>query len=82
MNIKLGDLLTLDDGRYVTLDNIEYKNEKYIFTDKVDDNDKPMNDTCVFKIVGDVLEIIDDKDLLDTLMPIFLKDIEKLVQDL
>lgn len=47
--VKVDDIFLLSSGKYITLDEIILENERYIFVNKLDDNEEPTKDFRVFK---------------------------------
>lgn len=71
MDIKENDTFDLKDGSYVTLLTQEYEGEKYVFTNKYDENDEPTNDFVVFKCTETGLLRENNKVILSKLFDYF-----------
>lgn len=55
MDIKVDDMFSLSSGRYITLDEKVYEQERYIFTNKLDGNENPTQEFVVFKCLPEGL---------------------------
>lgn len=80
MNIEIGDLLTIDDKKYLTLGKIVFMGNDYIFTNEII-NDEPTKQYFIFKKTDDEVEEITDKKSLEILLPMFNKDLQKLLKE-
>ncbi len=85
MDIVIGDLLTLEDGKYITLEKLTHENDEYIFVNKVIDEENVSDEFYIFKITGDSVIIVIEDNLKNILIPKFenllKKDIDKLLQE-
>lgn len=72
MDIMKGDVLTLKNDKYIVIETLNYQNNNYIFTDKLN-NDEVCKEYNIFKIDGDYVEIIEDKILNNELTEKFKK---------
>ena len=72
MDIMKGDVLTLKNDKYIVIETLNYQNNNYIFTDKLN-NDEVCKEYNIFKIDGDYVEIIEDKILNNELTEKFIK---------
>lgn len=85
MDIVIGDLLTLEDGKYITLEKLTHENDEYIFVNKVIDEENVSDEFYIFKITGDNVIIVIEDNLKNILIPKFenllKKDIDKLLQE-
>lgn len=59
MDIIKGDVLTLENEKYIVIETLNYQKNNYIFTDKLKNNEisKEYN---IFKVDGDYVEMIED----------------------
>lgn len=55
MEIKVDDMFSLSSGRYITLDEKVYEQERYIFTNKLDKYENPTQEFIVFKCLEEGL---------------------------
>ncbi len=60
MQIKIDDVFSLSSGRYIALEEAFYLQDRYIFVNKLNEDDNPTNDFKVFKCVNDA--IVEEKD--------------------
>ena len=60
MDIIKGDVLTLENEKYIVIETLNHLNNNYIFTDKLKNNEvsKEYN---IFKVNGDFVEIVNDE---------------------
>ena len=77
--IVVGDLLTVSSKKYIVLDKIGYLSQEYIFVNEMTDNEENTDAFYVMKIVGDSVSIIEEKAVIDNLLPIFSENIQKMV---
>ena len=77
--IVVGDLLTVSGKKYIVLDKIDYLGDEYIFVNEMTKNEENTDIFNVMKIVGDSVNIIDEKAVIDNLLPIFSENIQKMV---
>ena len=49
MQVKVDDVFSLKSGKYITLEETNYEQERYIFVNKLDENDNPSKKFVVFK---------------------------------
>ena len=52
MDIMKGDVLTLKNDKYIVIETLNYQNNNYIFTDKLN-NDEVCKEYNIIKIDGD-----------------------------
>lgn len=78
MKLEIADLITKEDGKYITLDVVEYAGKNYAFTNKLtnDEDEEPTEEFYVFTIINNKIEKVIDNDLIEKLLPIFQKNIE------
>ena len=77
--IIVGDLLTTNNKKYIVLDKISYLGDKYIFVNEMTDSEENTDNYFVMKIIGDGVTIIDEKKLVNNLLPVFSNNIQKMV---
>ncbi len=71
MQVKLDDVFSLRSGKYVTLEETFYDEERYIFVNRLDENDNPSDKFVVFKCTSDGLLEEKDVNKLKPLLEIF-----------
>lgn len=85
MQIMIGDLLTIEENKYITLEKLTYNNDNYIFVNKVIDDDNVSDEFYIFKIINDSVIMIEEDNLKNILIPKFEKllknDIIELMQE-
>lgn len=77
--IKVGDLLTLENGKYTVLSILEYEKHKYIFTNRIDNYENSTSDFFVFKVLDSGLIRVNDQNIIKRLLPNFIEKIKDLV---
>lgn len=77
--IKVGDLLTLENGKYTVLSILEYEKNKYIFTNRIDNYENSTSDFFVFKVLDSGLIRVNDQNIIKILLPNFMEKIKDLV---
>ena len=71
MQVKLDDVFSLRSGKYITLEETFYDEERYIFVNRLDENDNPSDKFVVFKCTNDGLLEEKDVNKLKPLLEIF-----------
>ena len=80
MKFEKAQVIEDDNGvEYVVMSVIQDGNIEYAFANKFNKNDEPTEEYRVFTLEDDELEIVEDSDLINKLLPIFQKNI---VEDL
>ena len=83
MKIEIADMITFEGEKYITLDVMNYNNINYAFVNKLTQDEEPTKEYFIFKPKGnDDLEILTDNNLINILLPIFQKNIEKQIQEI
>lgn len=83
MKIEIADMITFEGEKYITLDVMNYNNINYAFVNKLTHGEEPTKEYFIFKPKGnDDLEILTDNNLINILLPIFQKNIEKQIQEI
>ena len=77
MDIVMGDLLTVEGKKYITLETLTYENDKYAFVNKVIDEETVSDEYYIFKIINDEIVIVTEEELQKILLPKFQKLLEK-----
>lgn len=49
MEIKVNDMFELSSGKYITLDDVVYDSQRYIFVNKLDEDEEPTKTFMVFR---------------------------------
>lgn len=85
MDIVIGDLLTIEGEKYITLEKLTYENNDYIFVNKVIDENNLTEEFYIFKIVNNGIIIVESDNLRNILIPKFeellKKDINKILEE-
>lgn len=81
--MRIGDIKIIDNIKYLILDILEKNNNIYVMITKLDKNSEPtMDEYRVYKIENNVWHREEDQATLNALMPIFTKNIRKMINDL
>ena len=73
MNIDVGDLLTINGAKYMTLEVLSYENKKYAFVNRVINEDEITKEYYIVEDLGGSVKAVVDDDLRKILMPKFEK---------
>lgn len=71
MQVKVDDVFSLKSGKYITLEETNYEQERYIFVNRLDENDNPSKKFVVFKCTDKGLLEEKNNDKLNVLLKIF-----------
>ena len=77
MKYEVGDIIKVLGVEYVVLDEILYEENKYIFTNKIKENDELGKEFYTFEVYDNGVNQIKDDKLLEILLPVFHKNINK-----
>ena len=77
MNITKGDLLTINNNKYITLEILKYEGENYALVGEVTNEDKITDEFYIFKLINNNIEIVVDNNLKNILITKF----EELLKD-
>ena len=81
MDVKKGELLTLDDSKeYLVIDKILFEGKDYIFTNEMFGEDFG-NQYHIFELDNDGLEEVLDQKKIELLMPVFNNGIKKALEE-
>lgn len=81
MKIRVEDVLTIKGEKYTVIDTILYEGKDYILTNKVV-NDEPSETFVAYEVVENGVFIVEDKNILDRILPIFSNNVNKKINDL
>ncbi len=81
MKIRVEDVLTIKGEKYTVIDTILYEGKDYILTNKVE-NDEPSETFVAYEVVDNGVFIVEDKNILDRILPIFSNNVNKKINDL
>lgn len=81
MKIRVEDVLTIKGEKYTVIDTILYEGKDYILTNKVK-NDEPSETFVAYEVVDNGVFIVEDKNILDRILPIFSNNVNKKINDL
>lgn len=81
MKIRVEDVLTIKGEKYTVIDTILYEGKDYILTNKVI-NDEPSETFIAYEVVDNGVFIVEDKNILDRILPIFSNNVNKKINDL
>ena len=78
MNFEKARIIESDNNEeYVTMSVIKENDKEYAFANKLNDKEEPTDEYKIFTIVDDEIIIVEDNNLINRLLPIFQKEIEK-----
>ena len=80
MELTAGILMTVEDKKYIILETITYKNEKYAFANEVKGEEDLTEDYYIFKILGNEIKLTTNEELLNTLLPIFQEKLKETIK--
>ena len=84
MMLNKGDIISLNQNKYIIIELLDYNNEKYAFTNKLKDIEEIGEDFYILKINGNNGNIITDEKLIETLLEKFKnmlnEDIDNLLE--
>lgn len=81
MKIRVEDVLTIKGEKYTVIDTILYEGKDYILTNKVV-NDEPSETFVAYEVVDNGVFIVEDKKILDRILPIFSNNVNKKINEL
>ena len=81
MKIRVEDVLTIKGEKYTVIDTILYEGKDYILTNKVV-NDEPSETFVAYEVVDNGVFIVENKNILDRILPIFSNNVNKKINDL
>jgi len=82
MGIEVGDLLTINSEKYVTLKTIMYKNYNYAFVNKITDDEQITNEYYIFEIYEDEVRMVIEEELKSKLIKKFEELIKKDIENI
>ena len=82
MDISVGEVFAVEDGKYIVLDKVSLNNKTYIFVNKLDSEENPTNDLYAYEVIDDEISMVMDKKILDFLLPKFEKNIEEMINNM
>ena len=77
--IVVGDLLTISSKKYIVMDKIFYVDSDYVFVNEITSDEDNTDNYYVMRLEDDNVEIISDKNLVNSLLPIFSDNIQMMV---
>lgn len=85
MNVIVGDLLTVEEIKYIVLEMLNYDGNDYAFVNKMTNEEEATEDFYIFKILGDSISVVVEENLKNVLMlkfqALLRNDIEKIMED-
>lgn len=79
MKIVLGNLLTINNEKYIVLDSILLNGQSYVFVNKLTPDENSTKEFYVFKVIGNTINIVKNKNILDDILPLFSKNVQNLI---
>lgn len=80
MVYERGDILTIKDSEYMILELARYEDVDYMFANKLDKEENTTENYCVMKKNGTGIIFVDDKKILDIILPVFSNKIQKIAE--
>ena len=82
MNISIGDLLTVEGEKYITLEVLNYEGKNYLFVNKTID-EEATQEFYIFEVFeDDSIEVVIENNLKQILMTKFEEMLRKDIEDL
>ena len=66
-----------DNVEYVTMSVIKENGKEYAFANKLSEEEESTNEYRIFTIIDDEITVVENNNLINKLLPIFQKEIEK-----
>lgn len=66
-----------NNEEYVVMSVIKESDKEYAFANKLNSKKEPMNEYIIFTIINNEITIVDNNSLINRLLPIFQKEIDK-----
>ena len=82
MNIVVGDLLTIKGEKYITMDVALYDGINYAFVNKMTNDEEPTKEFYTLEVFDNGVKIVTNKEILDILLPMFSKTVQKMVDEI
>lgn len=81
--MRIGDIKVIDNVNYLILDILEKNNNIYVMVTKLNENNEPtMDEYKVYKITENKWQLEENKQTLNELLPIFIKNINNMLNKL
>ena len=77
MNFEKAKIIEYDNIEYITVSIIKEKDKKYAFANKLNDKEEPTDEYRIFTTFEGEIIIVEDNNLINKLLSIFQKEIEK-----
>ena len=82
-NVSVGDLLTIEGKKYITLELLNYENNDYLFVNEMTDEEEVTEDFYIFKLFYDgSIRIVTEERLKQVLIPKFQELLKNDIRDL
>lgn len=86
MELRVKKMFKKDDNQFITIATTEYNGKVYAFSNKIDEEkDEVTDEYNVFTIENNEIVYVNDKELINKLLPIFQEQIknelEKIMKD-
>lgn len=78
--INNGDVLTINNNKYLVLESARYEEVDYIFTNKLDQDENTTEEYFVMKKNNGGVLFVTDKKILDIILPVFSNKIQKEIE--
>lgn len=82
MDFVIGDLLTIEGNKYMTLETLTHENNQYIFVNKVLNDEEVSDEYYIFKVLKNGVKLITDEDVINILIPKFQELLKKDIKEL
>ena len=85
MDVVIGDLLTIEGKKYITLEVLDYEGSNYIFTNLMTDDEETTEDFYIFRVINNEVEMVLEEKLKNILIPKFQEllenDLKKIIEE-
>lgn len=85
MDVVIGDLLTIEGKKYITLEVLDYEGSNYVFTNLMTDDEETTEDFYIFRVINNEVEMVLEEKLKNILIPKFQEllenDLKKIIDE-
>lgn len=85
MDVVIGDLLTIEGKKYITLEVLDYEGSNYIFTNLMTDDEETTEDFYIFRVINNEVEMVLEEKLKNILISKFQEllenDLKKIIDE-
>ena len=85
MDVVIGDLLTIEGKKYITLEVLDYEGSNYVFTNLMTDDEETTEDFYIFRVINNEVEMVLEEKLKNILISKFQEllenDLKKIIDE-